>query len=390
MEYETVNLAHQYIAILRCRTWCEWPEWQRFVSSAYRDPVRSESGVAIYLSVHIHTYKERQRPEGSPAIRLSNHAGPLLWRGAMTNGYWLGDMYIKAPEDTSRVEMEYEPPYEGEIDLQLHMGTQQEIPIDQLTAIARTICDSALAFVNLAASDLMVPVAPLQIRRLIEEGSQIQTATKVGVRRRVKVPQNAAAGWVLQFAEVRGDLNSERAQALSVAARRFTSALAESDSVDRYCDFWETCEFATLHERAAKGGVVGRIAQALTSHLNTQHPHLTKRTTENALALRSLHRTRGRIIHEASDSPRDLEDSMRLLEAIAAELLRYNFRLPYTTNDRIERRLRDSRTTPPLAANDHAALNQYSAEHVRDHVLNDRPDKNSDTNTQSPEHDEPS
>jgi hypothetical protein len=33
---------------------------------------------------------------------------------------------------------------------------------------------------------------------------------------------------------------------------------------------------------------------------------------------------------------------MGLLEAVAAELLRHNFRLPYTPNDAIEQRLRSS------------------------------------------------
>jgi hypothetical protein len=126
------------------------------------------------------------------------------------------------------------------------------------------------------------------------------------------------------------------AHALSAAARRFTSAVAESDSVDRYCDLWETCEFATLHEPGAKGGVVGRIAQALTNRLKAHHPKLTKRRTENALTLRALHKTRGRVVHEASESPADLAGSTRLLEAIAAELLRRNFNLPYTPNGVIE------------------------------------------------------
>jgi len=340
LEYEIIEIRHQYIAILRCRTWCEWPAWQRFMSNAYCDPIRSESGVPVYLSLHIHTYKERQRPESAPAARLPNDAGPIVWRGVMTSSYWLGDMCIKAPEDTSTLEFEHEPPYEGEIDLQLHMGAAQEIPIDDLRSIAQTICNSALAFVNLAASELMVPVAPLQIRLLTDKGSQIVNSTKLGVRRRPKVTPAAAAGWVRQFAECRGNLDSEKAQALSAAARRFTSALAESDSIDRYCDLWETCEFATLNERGAKGGVVGRIAQALTNHLKAQHPKLTKRKTENALTLRALQRTRGRVVHEASDSPDDLANSTRLLEAMAAELLRHNFRLPYTPNDVIEQRLR--------------------------------------------------
>jgi hypothetical protein len=339
---ETIKITHQYIAILRCRTWCEWPAWQDFMSNAYRDPVASESGVPVYLSLHIATYKERQRPESAPAAKLPKEAGPIVWRGALTSGYWLGDMSIKAPEDTSTITLEFEPPYEGELDLQLHMGTTQEIPTDDLRSIAQTICNSALAFVNLVASELMVPVAPLQIRLLTDKGSQIVNSTKLGVRRRIKVTPDAVAGWVHQFVESRRALDSSTARAFSAAARRFTSALAESDSIDRYCDLWETCEFATLNERGAKGGVVGRIAQALSNHLKAQHPKLTKRKTENALTLRALQRTRGRVVHEASDSPDDLANSTRLLEAMAAELLRHNFRLPYTPNEVIEQRLRSS------------------------------------------------
>jgi hypothetical protein len=105
-ESETKNLlrsapplACRYVAILRCRTWCRWPEWARFQSPAFKDPIVTSAGANVYLSLHIATYKDRARPENSAAAKLDTSSGPILWRGTDGVGYWVGGARIKAPED---------------------------------------------------------------------------------------------------------------------------------------------------------------------------------------------------------------------------------------------------------------------------------------------------
>src|SRR5215510_15338180 len=102
---------NRYVAILRCRTWCDWPEFSRYVSKGYREPIHLSNGTPVCLSVHIVTYAQRKRPELEPARPLDPTSGPILWRGQMESGYWLGTNFIKAPEDDVPVEFHYEPPY---------------------------------------------------------------------------------------------------------------------------------------------------------------------------------------------------------------------------------------------------------------------------------------
>jgi len=54
---------------------------------------------------------------------------------------------VKAPEDEIMVSIGYEPPYEGEVDLQLHVGCTQEVSPSELFLNIESILHSALAFV---------------------------------------------------------------------------------------------------------------------------------------------------------------------------------------------------------------------------------------------------
>jgi hypothetical protein len=332
-------IACRFIAILRCRTWCRWPEWGRFQSPAFKDPIVTSSGAEVYLSLHIATYKDRPRPENAAPAKLDISSGPILWRGTDGIGYWVGGARVKAPEDEIMVSIGYEPPYEGEIDLQLHIGCKQEVSPTELSPAIESILHSALAFVNLAVNEIMIPVAPIQLIRLRSEGNQIVSATKLAVRARFTIAGDDAARTVKDFAVVRSSESTKEAEALGVASRRLMSAISETDDVDKYCDFWETCEFATLFEPKAPGGLVGRIAQALAQQLLPRFPGLTKRRVETQLAIRLLHAIRGRVVHEAFDAPSNLQENLALLGEIAAELLRHAFKLPPQPGPRIIARL---------------------------------------------------
>jgi hypothetical protein len=251
----------------------------------------------------------------------------------------VGEARIKAPEDQIMVSMGYEPPYEGELDLQLHIGCEQELSPSELSPVVESILQSALAFVNLDVREIMIPVAPIQVTRLGPEGNQITSATKLAVRARSTISADDATRTVKEFAVARSAQSTKEAEALGVASRRLMSAIAETDDVDRYCDFWETCEFATLFEPKATGGLVGRIAQALA--LLPRFPGLTKRRVETQLGIRQLHKIRGRVVHEAFDTPENFQENLRLLEEIAAELLRHAFKLPPQPGLRLIAKLSD-------------------------------------------------
>lgn len=318
---------NRYIAILRCRTWCNWPEFCRYVSKGYREPVHLSNGAPVRLSVHIVTYAQRTRPELEPAHPLDPTCGPILWRGHMDSGYWLGTNFIKAPEDDVPVTFHYEPPYEGDIDIQLHMGLESAAPIDELRQLAREISLSMLAYVNVCFGELAAPVAPIQVRELKEGQSHFDSSVVMAVRERQTIGPDLAHTAPDQFVQVRSTLSAVEARALAVTSRRYLTSLTEVDDVDRYCDLWESCEFSTMFEKA-KGQKVGKVAHALASHLTRSGVSINKAQIERELRIKDLYETRGHIVHDAVEAPEDFGRITAMLEAIATELLRYRFGLP--------------------------------------------------------------
>jgi hypothetical protein len=168
----------------------------------------------------------------------------------MDVGYWLGAHFIKAPEDTLPLGFHYEPPYEGDLDIQLHIGAVSGAPIHQLTEIASQVCTSMLAFINLALGELATPVAPLHVLALREEGAQFESSVIIAVRERRPVTSELASHAAETFAADRAGMSPLEARALAVAARRYLTSLSEADQVDKYCDLWESCEFSTMFEMA--------------------------------------------------------------------------------------------------------------------------------------------
>lgn len=331
----TAELIHKYIAILRCRTWGAWPEWSRCVLPAYEEPLALPDRRRLLLSIHVATYAKRDRPETRPARPLEK-AGPIMWRGRMETGYWMGMHFLKAPEDELSLSLNYEQPYEGEIDIQLHIGLTHSASTEDLTRIASPICISVLALINLSAGEFLVPVAPLQVRALGDHASQASDAVVMAVRQRPQIPMDSVKETIDRFVRLRSGLDGNAAQALSVAARRYVASQTETDPIDRYCDLWECCEFATLSVQA-KGGKVGRIAEALVSHWNqtSNRPHLRKADVERALEIKRLYDIRERIVHEAFDAPDEVAERTHLLEDVAAELLRHRLSLPFSSKGRV-------------------------------------------------------
>jgi hypothetical protein len=185
----------------------------------------------------------------------------------MESGYWVGPIFIKAPDDTVEAGFEHSPPDQGEVDIQLHIGAPFDVPEAQLESIASAISFSVLSYVNVALEDLLVPVAPIQIRRLLEQRrSSFENEITVAVRERKQFSAELLEDKLGNFVGLRLQMSEEEKVALDAAMRRYLTSLTEMDAVDKFCDLWEACEFAT-HDVKAKGGKVGRISQMLTKHM---------------------------------------------------------------------------------------------------------------------------
>lgn len=318
-----IAVNHRYVSILRCRTWCVWPERTRVVSKAFTVPVGSGSAEVICLSVHLVSYEGRPHPKDSPGKPTSESTSPILWRGDLNTGYWIGQSLVKAPDDVFKLELKHEPALQGEIDIQLHLGTQSEVAKDDLKKIASAISFSVLSYINIALGDLLVPVAPIQVGELGESGRTFEKVVLVLAWERKTFDAEALQTAVDEYVQSRVRMSQGGVRALDAAMRRYLSALTENDAIDKYCDLWETCEFASFGIKA-KGGKVGHVAQALASHIGRK-----KALVENKLEIKKLYDVRNDIVHNAEENPTGLNWYTTVLERIARELIRFRVGLPY-------------------------------------------------------------
>lgn len=325
---------HKYISILRCRTWCIWPEHSRIISKGMRVPIGSEDNDFIYLRIHLVSYSLRPRPENQPAKVLSK-AGPLIWQGSMNSGFWAGQLLIKAPEDNVKVEMVHKYPREGEVDIQLHILTMGNYSTDRLKDIVENISYSVLTYLNIYAGELLIPVAPIQIRKLDESKSGFTNLVEIFVKERKTYSVEFLEDVIEKFIFIRNRMSKEETASLDAAMRRYLDSITETSEIDKYCDLWEACEFGTIG-LSGKGGKVGKIAQALSNHMIKVNPIFTKRSLENKLKIKELYNTRGAIVHNAIQNPQELQERTKLLSEIALEIIKFRLDVSYEKNSVIE------------------------------------------------------
>lgn len=351
MSEKVVKFRNQYVSILRCRTWCNWPEQIRVISKAFLASRETEEYENIYLSIHLVSYEQRPRPEILPAKPSKQPNSPILWRGKMGTGYWVGQYLLKAPEDVIKIEFEYQHAFQGEIDIQLHIGSQDEVSRNKLREIATSVSFSVLSYLNVRLKEFLVPVAPIQVSEVDEAGRHSENPATVRVRERNVFDYKILQAKLDEYVQQRSQMSEEESKALDVATRRYLNSLVEEDVIDKYCDLWEACEFATLDIKSS-GEKVGRIARALAIHMlnlpieigqNTKSDKDTKKLKaklENDLKLRKLYGVRNDIVHNAIENPEELQQYSEILENITYELIRFRLCIPYRGNKIIEETLK--------------------------------------------------
>ncbi len=329
------DFRYKYLSILRCRTWCVWPEHNRVSYNAFCVSA-PDSDNYIYLSIHLVSYEGRPRPELTQPQPAQQDVGPLVWDGKTDTGYWVGSSFIKAPEDITKIELRHQRPLQGEVDIQLHVGASSEVPMPQLKELASSISYSVLSYLNITLGELLVPVAPIQVRTLHEDGStEFDNSISVLVQERKQFTPDVLKTALHEFVKSRLAMAQTEKVALDAAMRRYLTSLTEEDPIDKYCDLWEACEFSTGDIRA-KGDVVSRIGEALTRQMRRGNLQRAKRHVENRLQIRTLYQIRKDLVHNAIENPEKLEEYTKLLSAITLELIRFRLALPYQGIDTLE------------------------------------------------------
>ena len=230
--------------------------------------------------------------------------------------------------DQLRFKVEYERPNQGDLDIKVELATTKPVSVEEITPVANEIATSVIVYANLSLGERIAPKRRLHVCSVVD-GKKSKFSYDVGVHtlQRPIVTIESAMATMSGFEAFRRTAGDELARAISVASRRYISALTEVDEIDRYCDLWEACEISTFDIRA-KGGIVGRIAKALAHHLMQSTSANDKARVETRLGLKDLYDARGNLVHTAIDQPRNFAEKTNLLESVTSELLRFRLGLP--------------------------------------------------------------
>lgn len=332
------QVMHGYVAISRCRSWAIWPEGERIISNALGYNFGENKEKRFEFSVHLVAYENRPRPENEPSMPCEKYDSPIIWKGKMDNGFWVGNEVLKAPEDSLKVEMVHFKPFQGEVDVQLHVGSESELDIDELKEFFESVTHSVIGYINISLGEYLVPVAPIQLSKINETGRELSNSIKLRCVNRPTLSKQVLDETLSRYIKFRASNSIEKERALDVAMRRYLSSQLEPDVIDRYCDLWEVCEFLT-YDTKAKGGKVSKIASALTDYLQKSGIVVKKANLENGLDLKRIYEIRGHIVHNAIDDPDYVGEKLSLLNEIARELIRFSIGESYVGNKEIDEKI---------------------------------------------------
>jgi Apea-like HEPN len=326
----------KYLSVLRCRTYFNWPEHIKLSSREFTIPVqRATSTVDITAKLLLATYEGRREDHTSPSTDRPSF-GPRIWRGKINTGYILGNSsFIKSPEDELPIAFHYDDAKPGEIDIIVIINSQANISESVARNIAEPISYNFISYIAFSSGDIIIPTAPFQILRVVGPGKyQLESSVTMSVRHHRTVEAQEIRSIMQKFLQQRSGISSEEAVYLYVASRRFLTAIDETDPIDKFCDFWEACEFLSKNARGKGSGMVdARIAMTLSNHTGKKKADLENRITD------PIYRIRKDIVHNAIENPDEIEMKLLLLEEVTRELIKYKLGISYTGNDSIDRAL---------------------------------------------------
>jgi hypothetical protein len=225
---------------------------------------RATSTINVTAQLIIATYQGRRKGDTSPPVDGQSF-GPRIWRGKINTGYVLGDNIVKSPEEVLEVAFEYDDAKAGELDIIVAIDSEANIPESAVRDIAAPTSYRLISYINFSLGDIIVPTAPFQILRVLGPGKfQLERSFTMPVRQRRSVEEQEANSILNRFLQQRTSMQIDEAAYLDVASRRYITALEETDPVDKFCDFWEACEFLSKKTLGTKAAA---IAKLLSDHI---------------------------------------------------------------------------------------------------------------------------
>jgi hypothetical protein len=332
----------QYFSVLRCRAYFDWPEHCKFTGGEFTVPVqRGTATIDVTAQLIIATYEARRKADTSPPVDGQSF-GPRVWRGKINAGYGLGDYVVKSPEEELEIAFEYDDAQPGELDIIVTIDSQANIHESVVRDIAAPISYRLISYINFSSGDIIVPTAPFQIFRVLGPSKfQLESSFMMSVRQHRSIEVQEASLTIHRFLQRRSGMQADEVAYLDVACRRFITAIQETDPIDKFCDFWEACEFLSENVRG-KGlkHIASRVAKALSDHTKKSKANLDK------VIVQPLYSIRIDIVHNAIENFEKVDRNLLLLEEVARELIKSKLGLSYTGSLYIDSTLNPSSTKP--------------------------------------------
>jgi hypothetical protein len=120
----------------------------------------------------------------------------------------------------------------------------------------------------------------------------------------------------------------EERRGLAVASRRLNSAISEDDIIDKYCDFWECCEFLAPAGKKVNELRLRKAKDVAIFQLLCNYAKLRRR--QNVMdTVHDIYTVRNDLVHNAIENPERVDKNMRILQEIAFQLFRCRVGMPF-------------------------------------------------------------
>lgn len=311
--------------VLRCNAYGRWPQFEQIESPTIPFGNLVEGvGYSGYFNVSVFTYDEAPDPVARAQVE-SKGTSRKIWRGSSPTVFHIGDRFYTPPLENFSFKPELEHAKKGEIDIVVAFDAMIAVEPSEVRQLTKAIAYHTLASINAAIDELVTPAAPFALIRKRKGGPANQDLNfSAFVKKRPGHDKDKVKELLAKSIRVRTALTGLEAQyAQDAALRRYCDGLAEPDPIDKLCDFWEACEFLVVGVKA-KGGLVSKIATALS-----QHSGENKQLLERRLRIQDVYRSRKDVVHNAVSEPAKFQDNLAVLECITTELVRKSVGLSY-------------------------------------------------------------
>jgi hypothetical protein len=289
------------------------------------------------ISFYIQTFLNRPNFSTPSQLLSAELGGCSHIRLGKDIGFWLGNVVVGDSEDGLTVRggspvanIEQTSRYQGELDVGIMFPRGPTLGVLSVKTAA-DILDVAIPFLATSLKEHFVPVAEIQIEEWLGSACK-QLASPQIIRLEAKERATISVAMLTQafdkFCCLIDTMPIEELRGLAVASRRLNSAMSEDDVIDKYCDFWECCEFLATPGKTVNGIRLPNNKEAAVIKLLRSYarPRIPKSLIDK---VHEIYTIRNDLVHRAIENPSEVEKNMRIIGEIAHQLFRLRAGIPF-------------------------------------------------------------